>query len=225
MMRRWKWLVILSAILAIGVITAAFFLPRPGFSFRSLPHRDAQEFQNYPLSPFFEKNTFIISTIGIFFSLALGGILILFLFPTRVRAMSTQVPRSISPLLRLTALGLISTILVIAAAFFSVLAIGTFPLAIILFVGIFTAGLFGLVVCSYVFGKALVRRAGWHRLSPVVSFLLGWLVLFAPTRIPLVGGLLFLLYIWLGLGLAVDTKLGSMEPWNLNSLMEADKHE
>jgi len=224
-MKRWKLLVILAAIVSVGIVAAASFLPRPDFAVRSLPHRDLQEFQNYPIIPLLDKNTFIVSSIGMYFSLAIVGILVLFTVPRRIRRMAEVIPASFPQLLRLILLGLIVTVLVAAAGFFSVLAIGTFPLTILLLAGLFAAGLLGMVTTAYVFGRALTGRAGWRNLSPALSFLLGWLILFAPTRIPLAGGLLFLAYACLGLGVTVGSKFGSGEHWNLNSLMEEEKDE
>ena len=50
----------------------------------------------------------------------------------------------------------------------------------------------------------------------------GLLLLLPQVRIPYVNGFFVVIYLGLGLGLAITTHFGSNEPWDFTSLLEED---
>lgn len=224
-MNCWRWFVILACAISLGIIIATGFFPSSGFEFHSLMAGNTQEMPRGPFITVLDQNQKVISSISIFFSLAIIGILILFAVPKHIRQMTRWMPASFSPLLRLFLLGILGAVLGMAASFFSVLARITFPLAIILFAILFAASLMGMVAVAYAFGRGLINRAGWRGVSPVVPYLAGLLILYGPTCIPWLGPVLWLVFACLGLGAVMISKFGSGQSWNLNSLMEEEKDE
>jgi hypothetical protein len=90
---------------------------------------------------------------------------------------------------------------------------------------VFTAfflSVWGYLSLVYAFGRSLLKRTGWQTYSPAASLALGLLLLLPLIRIPYVGGFFVVIYLSLGLGLAITTHFGSNEPWDLTSLLEED---
>jgi hypothetical protein len=69
---------------------------------------------------------------------------------------------------------------------------------------------FGLTVLFIVIGQALGRSATQRELGPMASLLVGFLVL---TLIGFVVGPIWFVYGWLGVGLAILTRFGTLKPW------------
>ncbi len=219
-----KWLVYLSVIVAVGILIVTSIF-NTGSGFGRIERRNLHEIQGGSSFPFLDQNLPAVTSVSLFISLAIVGILILFVFPERIRRVAEAVPASASRLVRQALLGLLIFVLVAATSLISVLTLGTFPLAVILSAGLFVSGLIGSVALSFSFGRWLVRRAGWGRASPVVFYLLGLLVLFSLTRIPWAGPVFTLILLSLALGAAIASHFGSGRPWNLNPLMEEQKDD
>lgn len=218
-MNRWRWIVILLVILSLSVMVAGsllgwgVWLPHPGWGAGRIPERFTM--LDRPL-PF-------VSTFAVLLTLYFTGIFLMFMFPRRIRHMTETLMVSPLRLLRMTLLGFLTGILVMAISLTSALTMGTFPLTILLFTVLFVGSLIGLVALAYTLGKALMQRAGWEQLSPIYALLLGQLILYAFERLPGVGSIFLLLFACLGFGAAIISHFGSGEPWNLNPLMEVDQ--
>ena len=74
----------------------------------------------------------------------------------------------------------------------------------------------GLVIIALVFSGMLFIS----NLRP--EYGLGVLLLQPLIRISYVGGFFVVIYLGLGLGLAITTHFGSSEPWDFTSLLEED---
>jgi len=214
-----KWMVILSAIIALGVLIAASILstrlasrfPMPsGFGLGQLE----------PSRLFADRHRTFVSSLGMLFALGMSGILILYLVPGRVRRVADTFSGKPGRLLRLALLGFLIEILVIVAGIGSALKIGTFLLTILLIGATFMIGLVGFISLAYALGRGILRAAQWKMGSPVSTMLLGLLILLALVPIPVLGGILFLAFTSLGLGATILSHFGSGEPWTLNPLLE-----
>jgi hypothetical protein len=224
-MTRWKWFLIGLGILAAAIVVASSFIPWTNVGQFSSVRQNFLAMRANQGIPVLDEHFQAVSSFSILFSLAIFGILILFAIPQRIRTQVDQLPSSFLRLLRLMVLGLLVGLLVLAAGLISVVALGTFPLAIILSFILMVAGLMGFITLAFAFGRALIKRAGWPRPSPITSYLLGLLILFACTRLPYVGPLLFLVLASLGVGATIGSNFGSGQNWNLNPLIEEEKNE
>jgi hypothetical protein len=123
-------------------------------------------------------------------------------------------------LARMLILGLIACVLAVVAGLSATVAMGTFPLAVFLSGLLFVTCFFGIVGLAYALGKALLQRAAWDRISPVLTLLIGLLLLFTLSELPFIGVLFRTLFIFLGSGVAIATRFGTGRPWNLDPMIE-----
>ena len=223
-MKFWKWTIILSVIVSVGILVGASFLSARLVSRFSIP-LGFDNGQVQPDHPFLGRYGTFVSSFGMLFTLFISGILVLYIIPVRVRRVADSFSVRLSHLLRLTLLGFLTEILVVAVGIGSALMIGTFPLTILLVGAAFIIGLVGFVSLAYAVGHGMLRRAQWQNNSPVYSLLLGLLILLALFPIPVLGGVLFLAFTSLGLGATIVSHFGSGEPWNLNLLTEEVTNE
>jgi len=214
-----KWTVILTAVIALGVLIATSLLStRLTLRFPMLPSFGLGQLEADRL--FADRHRTFVSSFGLLFALGLGGILILYLIPGRVRGVADAFSRKPGRWLRLILLGFLIEVLVVIAGFGSALKIGTFLLTILLMGAAFIVGLVGFISLAYALGRGLLRSAQWKNVSPVFSMLLGLAILLAFTPIPILGAILFLVFSSLGLGATILSHFGSGTPWTLNPLSE-----
>jgi hypothetical protein len=164
-----------------------------------------------------------LATLGALLTLYLAGIVLLFLFPERMRRVSLAIQPRWGGLLRLAALGLLVGLLFLAAGVGSAFSMVTFPLTFFLAVMLVLSVMTGSIALAYAIGHALLVKSGWQQLSPLVALLLGELLLFVAINLPWVGPLVTILLTSLGLGAAIASRFGSGRPWSLNSLIEDGK--
>jgi len=69
------------------------------------------------------------------------------------------------------------------------------------------------------FRREIVQRMDADS-SPLFGLFLGLLILFALSRIPLLGILITILYVSLGMGCVIATRFGTGQSWNLSALTE-----
>jgi hypothetical protein len=160
------------------------------------------------------------ASLALFVTLFLAGAASLFLYPLRVRNMARLLGLGWSRALVTTALGIGFGLLMVLFGIGAALARITFPLTILSALVLFLVATWGFLVAAYALGHLLLSRAGWGLRSPVLGLALGLLLLLPLARIPFVGGIIMILYVGLGLGLAITTRFGSNEPWSLIPLLE-----
>lgn len=218
-MNRWGWIVILLIILSLAVMVVGplmgwgVWLPHPGWGAGRIPERFTALGRPLPL----------ISTFSVLLTLYLTGILLMYMFPRRMKYITRPLATRPQHLLQMALLGFLTGLLVVATGLTSAMTMGTFPLTILLFAVLFLGSFFGLMAVAYTLGRTLMQRAGWGQSSPVAALLLGQLILFALERLPGIGSIFLLVFSSLGLGAVIVSHFGSGEPWNLNPLMEADQ--
>jgi len=99
----------------------------------------------------------------------------------------------------------------------------TFPLTVLAALVVFVLVLWGYLALAYALGRSLLRKADGSA-SPLAALALGLLLLHALIHLPFAGIAFALLSIGAGLGVVTTTRFGSMQPWDLNLLLE-DKKE
>lgn len=163
-----------------------------------------------------------VTMLGALLTLYLSGIVLVFLFPAHINRVSRTFSGSLASWLRLAALGLLASLLVMAAGVGSAFNIITFPVTFFLGGMLFLSVLVGTVGLAYAVGRGLLVKSGWQ-LSPLVALLLGDVLVFAATNLPWVGAATTVLITTLGLGAAIASRFGSGRSWSLNSLIEDGK--
>ncbi|HEY43656.1 MAG TPA: hypothetical protein G4O11_06710 [Anaerolineae bacterium] len=223
-MNRWRIVVVTLVVLAIVsmIISVLFFdLAWWRRSLASLgsaraPHRAWRTalFQDEGVRANFA--TLIASLVTQF----LFGVLILYLVPDRVRNMAQDLSKGWQRVLKFFAVGVLMVVILGAVGLLSILAVHTMPLPFILLGILFLASFSGVVALAYQLGFAMLARAGWTSRSPLVSLVLGTLILFALTNVPYLGSIFLIMVLLTGAGTSIATRFGSGKPWNLLPLME-----
>lgn len=219
-MNRWRWITIFLTAAALFLILGAVQLRWDTSVSLGLSGQDWRPDGRFTPRAWMEHPPTLLSTTGALMTTFLSGILLLFLFPKRIRVMERAYSASPGELGRLTLLGLLAGLLLIALAASSAVAMSTLPLTIVLASLVFLGSFAGFIALAYTFGRALLTRAAWSHLSPLYALLLGLLILFSLMHLPLVGIFFQFLFFSLSIGVMVATRLGSGQPWNLAPLLE-----
>jgi hypothetical protein len=160
-----------------------------------------------------------VSSVATFVTLFVFGAANLYLFPARVRKMQAELTVSWARTFQIILAGLAFGLLFALAAMMASLSRVTFPLTVLLGLGLFTLSLWGYLSLTYGLGRLLFQKAEW-RLSPFGALALGLLLLHSLIHVPFVGFVFGLLGSGAGLGIVITTRFGSLQPWDLNLLLE-----
>ncbi len=218
-MARWRLIILILVILALGVWAALISLNlRPQLA-REIPPGILQA----PYSFRLVQLPAWVASLGLFSTLFLAGVANLFLFPARTVNMVRALRMGWTRLIQIVLLGLGFGFLGFVFAISAVMARVTFPFTILAAFVLFSLSVWGFVTTAYAAGRYLITKAGWGTSSPILGLGLGLLLLLPLIRIPLVGGFVMIIYLGLGLGLVIATRFGSNEAWNLITLLEEDK--
>ncbi|HVN15226.1 MAG TPA: hypothetical protein VMT73_05745 [Anaerolineales bacterium] len=163
-----------------------------------------------------------VSHLASFLTLFLFGAAGFYLTPSRVRNMQSALSVSWKRSFQIGIAGLLFLLLFAAFALVSSLARITFPLTVLTAITLFIFSVWGYLVVAYVLGRGLLVRGGWFR-SPLTALLIGLLFLQGLMHVPYLGIILTLLFGGAGLGVVITTRFGSMQPWDLNPLLEENK--
>lgn len=220
-MNRWRLTITLLVLASLFLILGATLIDwEPWDSFRFLRKEWNRE-PTYMRNPRMMFNLPpLLTALVALFTLYLSGILVLLNFPAQIRRMEKAFSDTLGGLARLAVLGLFTTILVIAVSVSSALTMGTFPLTITLGSILFLCGFFGFIALAYTLGHKLFTRADWEYLSPLYALLVGLLILFSLSRLPLVGIIFTIVFTCLGIGGIIATRFGSGLPWDLSPLKD-----
>ncbi len=219
-MSRWRSVTIILIVLAVvlwGVLLSLNIGPEMG---HELPRSLVEPPNGLRLQAPLSRLPAWASSLELFVTLFLAGVASLFLFPVRVRNMSRLLAAGWSRVLVTILLGIGFGLLIVVFGIGAALARITFAFTILAALALVVLAVWGFLVAAYTLGRLLLSRAGWASGSPVLGLGLGLLLLLPLARIPLVGGIAMIVYIGLGLGLAITTRFGSGEPWSLIPLLE-----
>ncbi len=157
-----------------------------------------------------------LATLATFF---LFGAANLHLFPARVRNLQAALTVSWMRSFHITLAGLAFGLLFVLAAISASLSRVTFPLTVLTGVALLVLALWGYLALAYALGHKLLHKADWSA-SPFAALALGLLLLHALIHLPFAGIVFALLSVGAGLGVVITTRFGSMQPWDLNLLLE-----
>jgi len=149
-------------------------------------------------------------TLFIWFLLA---IITVALFPRQISFASQQVRTSFWPVFGTGLLTIfIFTALVVFSVFLVFILVGIPILLALVAVGVIIK-IFGRVVAFHLLGRGLYRAVGRREPSALVAVLLGLVIFGFVGFIPIIGSLFAFVLSIIGWGVAVRTKLGTVENW------------
>ena len=157
----------------------------------------------------------IVAAAASFCFLYLASVLVLFIFPRRLRLARDGLMGGWGNGLRLFGIGGLAAI---AAALLTILgsfAFVAFPVSLLVLAGLLLAVWGGMVAVALAIGRAISRRAGLPTSSPVFDLTVGILIVFTLGRIPVAGWIFVALLAALALGIVIDSRFGAGGPWSL----------
>jgi len=147
---------------------------------------------------------------GIFYALALAalGALVVVFLPTQTRQVSDTAYKSAMPSL---GVGCLTLFVAVTLGILLIITLCGIPIALILFVALFIAWLFGWIALGWLIGeKVLAAAKVKETLSvPIVAVVVGIVLLAILGALPLAGWLIGLFVGSLGLGAVVLTRFGT----------------
>ena len=164
--------------------------------------------------------TLALATVVVFAVVGAVSTMLLFLFPKRVRYMSTLLRDEpfrnhvLNVLLGLFGYGVAYAILRL-----SWLTVVGMPFIPFLVAGMWLATMMGILTVSFTLGRGLLRRV--NAPMPVLAeMLVGLWLLFVTSMLPYLGWLIGGLCAALGAGALLQTRFGSRQRWSLEALSE-----
>jgi len=148
------------------------------------------------------------------------GVLVLFAAPRPVRRMADLLESGGRQMLRYLAIGLLIAVLIAAVAVAAVLSMHTFPVPFLMVGVFFLIAIGGTVGLTYALGRAALRWGGVTDRTPLLSYALGALLLYALTQVPFLGPVVLMASWSIGVGVVIATRFGSGRPWTLAPLVE-----
>jgi len=154
----------------------------------------------------------IIKLISLFIWLILA-LIIAAVFPRQLSLSSFQIRKSFWPVFGTGLLAIIIfTGLLIFSVFLSFILIGIPILFALIFIAIIIK-IFGRVTLFYFFGESISRGIGSKRPSPLLSVVIGLILVGIIGFIPILGSLFSFVLSILGWGVTIRTKFGTTENW------------
>jgi hypothetical protein len=154
----------------------------------------------------------IIKLIFLFIWLILA-LVIAAIFPRQLSLASSQIRKSFWPVCGVGLLAIIIfTGLVIFSVFLSFILIGIPILLSLIFIAVIIK-IFGRVTLFYFFGESISRGFGAKQPSPLLSVVLGLVLVGIIGFIPLLGSLFSFVLSIVGWGVTIRTKFGTTENW------------
>jgi hypothetical protein len=221
-MNRWRLIVAVCVVAALAVIALANLPWAKPLTWPSRPvltgwHSEVPAWRlGAPAQPI---EGLAAEGVGLLANYLLGVVMV-FVLPRRVRRMAESLRPGGRRLARIFLIGLACAILAAAVSILAAFSVQMLPVPILLLGMLFLATLVGVVAIEFELGRGLLTRAGWYADRPLLALGLGTLLIFALTRLPILGWLA-LAGAWLtGTGVAVVTRIGSGRSWTLRPLVE-----
>lgn len=221
-MSRWR---ILNLILIVAAVASLFIFTGTSWSSASgeeFWHPPAQDSTASMMEKTFSDLPGWVSSISILVTLFMFGSANLFLFPARVRKMQTELTISWKRTFHIMLAGLAFGLMLVLTAMAASLSRATFLLTVISALSLFLLCLWGYFSLAYSLGCLLLQKAGL-RISPLAALAFGLLILHSLAHVPFAGFIVALVGAGAGLGVVITTRFGSMQPWDLNLLLEERK--
>jgi len=220
-MNRWRWIVAASVVAALAVIALSNLPWARPLTWPSRPvltgwHSEVPPWRVNAAPPI---EGLAAEGVGLLANYLLAVVMV-FVLPRRVRRMAELLRPGGRLLVRTFLIGLACAILASAVSILAAVSVQMLPVPFLLLGILFLAALVGVVAIEFELGREMLTRAGWYAERPLLALALGTLLVFALTRLPILGWLT-LTGAWLtGAGVAVVTRFGSGRSWTLRPLVE-----
>ncbi len=218
-----KWRIIVIGLIALAL---AFTITAAVFNWNNYPsEQQLSRFEKLfgspgQHSPDLEQASTGVSMIMRLISIYLSCVFVLYAIPGRIRRISQNLPTRPLGWFQLILLGLLVSLISLGVMLSSLISLGTVPIILLVMILQFIGTLTGLTALMYKTGKFLMERANWGHSSPLIKLLAGTILFLPWTFLPYVGWIFFVSFFSLGLGIALKTRFGSPQAWNLNPLYE-----
>ncbi len=168
-----------------------------------------------PFGPHPEGGRGIVAAAASFVFLYLASVLVLFIFPRRLRLARDGLMAGGVNALRLLGIGALAGIAALLLTILGSFAFVAFPVSVLVLAGVLLAVWGGMVAVALAIGRGISRRAGVGAASPVFDLTIGILIVFTLGRIPVAGWFFVALLAALALGVVIDSRFGAGGPWSL----------
>jgi hypothetical protein len=194
--------------------------PEPG----GLPRFGIGPFvQVAPFGPHPAGGRGIAAAAASFCFLYLASVLVLFIFPRRLRLARDAVMAGGVNALRLLGIGALAGIAALLLTILGSFAFVAFPVSLLVLAGLLLAVWGGMVAVALAIGRGISRRAGIGAASPVFDLTIGILIVFTLGRIPVAGWFFVALLAALALGVVIDSRFGAGGPWSLAEFQASEE--
>lgn len=137
------------------------------------------------------------------------GLLATALMPNGITSMANHLPKDFGRVILVGFIGLILLPFLVIVTIITILGIPLVPLIILAFV---VFKFIGYVAVAVFIGRKISELPNWN-LSLVLQLIIGVFVLWVISQIPVVSGLAYITVTIISLGLVLETKFGSFNPW------------
>lgn len=193
--------------------------PQPRLPLRpDQPPRPAPLVTNHFLYPFgvhqrgLDGVGLYLASLLVMFALSIST---LYLFPTRLIRVRDHLFGNSAEILRSLLSGILGYIMLTVLVVLMVMLVVGIPIALVLMFGALLLSLAGWVTASLLVGRWLAERFGVGATSPSNELVLGILLLFPITIVPLIGWLVAIVGTAVGFGTILLTKFASNGGWRL----------
>jgi len=164
-----------------------------------------------------------VAAVASFSFLYLVSVMVLFLFPRRLRLARDELIHGWGKRLRLLGIGLLAGIAAVLLTILGAFAFVASPVSLLLLAGLLLAVWGGMVAVALAIGRVIGRWAGLTASSPVFDLTVGILIVFTLGRIPLAGWIFVALLGALALGVVIDSRFGAGGPWSLADFQASEE--
>lgn len=221
-MTRWKAGVVASCLAALVVILVTAYLEAEGivrWPWPPLRRQIGAGPGHLFVAPVVAVGPYLQAFAGMLLQFVIG-LMLLYAAPERMRRLTDSVAGGWGAVLRYLLTGALLAAGLGAVSLLSAFYVHTALLPFVLGSLVFLAALVGAVGLAFGLGRELLRRAAWAEGSPLWSLLVGTTLLYALTRLPVVGPGVMLLLGLIGAGAALATRFGGRRSWTLEPLRE-----
>jgi hypothetical protein len=155
------------------------------------------------------------AAVASFCFLYLVSVLLLFIFPRRLRRARDGLMAGRGKALRLLGIGALAGIAAGLLTILGAFAFVAFPVSLLLLAGLLLAVWGGMVAVALAIGRRINRWAGVRAPSAVFDLTVGILIVFTLGRIPVAGWVFVAILGALALGVVIDSRFGAGGPWSL----------
>jgi hypothetical protein len=157
----------------------------------------------------------VVAAVASFCFLYLVSVLVLFIFPRRLRLARDGLMAGRGQVFRLLGIGALAGVAALLLMILGAFAFVASPVSLLLLAGLLLAVWGGMVAVALAIGRGISRRAGVLAPSAVFDLTVGILIVFTLGRVPVAGWIFLAILGSLALGVVIDSRFGAGGAWSL----------